>query len=88
MHRTYHVVESHEPSTPKYAEENSAPESTYETLNGLLGRQFDQRSPSKRDAEDVSKDVIGDHQECRDPEPYKAFQDIIDNEVAREDYCQ
>lgn len=83
-----HVVELHEVCAPENSEQDSAEESTDKALYGLLGGELDERSPPKSDTPDICEDVIADDQRGRHPEPDRALQDIVDNEVTTGITCQ
>lgn len=80
--RADHVIEAHEEGSPSETEEEGADKRTEEALDCLLGRQLDQRGAAKGLAADVCKDVVADDERCRDKEPDKTLEDVVDNKVA------
>lgn len=82
MDRTDHIIEPHEVSPPDHAEDESAPECTNESLDGLFWRELDQRGTTEGDTPDVGKYIVANNQRGRDKEPDQSLKDIVDDEVA------
>lgn len=82
MDGTNHIVEPHEVRPPDHAEDESTPECTDESFDGLFRRELDQRGTAKGDAPDVGKYIIANDQRNRDKEPDQSLKDIVDDEVA------
>ena len=81
MYRADHVVELAEVHSPEDGKDDGAHESADEAFDGLFWRKFDERCTAQGDAPDVSKDVIAYNERRGYPEPNKAFENIVDDEV-------
>lgn len=83
-HRADHIVKAHEVRSPDYSEDHGTEERPNEAFNCLLWREFDQGRAPEGDSPDVRKDIIADYKGSGDPEPDHAFQNVVDDEMARE----
>jgi hypothetical protein len=63
--------------TPDDGEEPS----TEETLPCLLGRDLDERSPSKGDAAEIGPDVVGNDHGDGQNQPDESFENVVDDKV-------
>ena len=97
--RADHVVETHEEGAPlvvSYEEwgtysqtkDQGADEGTDETLHRLFRTQLDERGASERLSANVGHDVVADYQRSGDEEPDQAFENVVDDEVTRDDNHQ
>ena len=85
VHGANHVVEAHEVGRPHDAENDRAKERADEALDGLLGRELDERCAPDGDSPDVREDIVADDERRRHPEPDHTLEDVVDDEVARDD---
>jgi hypothetical protein len=82
MHRADHVVEAREVRAPCESEEDCTKERAHKAFNGFLWRKSDERRAPDGHTPHIRKDIVADDKRCRNPEPDKAFKDIVHNEVA------
>lgn len=83
MNRADHIIESCEVRSPSYTEQDSAEQRPNKAFYGLLRAECDQRRAAHGDTADVCEDIVADDQEGGNPEPDKAFEDVVDDEVAK-----
>lgn len=83
--RARHVVEALEKRGPPVRKDFCNDKGAYKPFDGLLGTQRDERRLTPDHTADVSEDVVADDQGSRDKEPDETFEDVVDEEVARED---
>jgi len=83
MNRASHVVKAHKICSPEHGKNDCANEGSNETFHGLFGWQLDERGTANRNTPDVGEAVVTNNKGCRNPEPDKAFKDVIDDEMAK-----
>lgn len=83
MHRADHVVEAHEVRAPEHTEQEGTPESTYKPFDSFLRRELDQGCAPDRHAPHVCKYIIANNQRGGDPEPNHTLEDVVNDEVTR-----
>lgn len=84
LYRAGHILPSHKQGTPDNAKEHGTEEGTDETLYSFFRGKLDERCATKGNTPDISKDVVTDDQRGRNPEPDETLENIVYDEVARD----
>lgn len=83
--RADEILVAHQDIGHEVAETNGAKPSAQESFDRLLGRQLDQLRATKGKTADVGKNIVRDHQGCRQEEPNHTLQDVIHDKVRLHD---
>jgi hypothetical protein len=82
MDGAYHVVIAHEIGAPDDTKHNGTPKGAYEAFNSLLWGELNEWRAPNGDAPDVGKYIVTDDERGGDPEPNKAFENVVHDEMA------
>lgn len=83
--RADEVLVPHKQVRQAIAEKDGEDPCADKTLNRLLGRKLDELRASKRNAADISEDIVGNDERGGDEEPDQTLEDVVHDEVSLDD---